>query len=91
MLYVTNYLPSRQGKSLDWKLASILDKIVQKGQRGILDRNSFPIIKAILTVVEWPHIATSHRGSRHCTVDFENLLQGIIQMEGYQIWSEGVF
>ncbi len=91
MLPIPNYLPFRQGKSLDWKLASIFDKIVQKGQRGILNRNSFPIIKAILTVVEWPHIATNHRGSCHCTAAFENLLQSIIQIKGYQIWNEGVF
>jgi len=37
------------------------------------------------------HIATNHRGSRHCTVAFENLLQSIIQIKGYQIWNEGVF
>jgi hypothetical protein len=91
ILSIPNYLSSRQGKSLDWKWASILDKIAQKGQRGILDRNSSPIIKAILTVVGWPHIATNHRGSCHCTVAFENLLQSIIQIKGYQIWNEGVF
>jgi len=90
-LYQINHSRSRQGKSLDWKWTSIFDKIVKKGQRGILVRNSSPIIKAIITVVEWPHIATNHRGSRYCTVAFENLLQSIIQIKGYQIWNEGVF